>query len=101
MKPTSLTEQLMFNTVRIEAHDGSSGTGFFFNFSDGEFTIPVLITNKHVVNYNRNETVKFLLHLNEGDGQLRKILQLHYKQNGFFILKKICVLYLLIQYLRK
>ena len=29
MKPTSLTEQLMFNTVRIEAHDGSSGTGFF------------------------------------------------------------------------
>lgn len=54
MKLISLTEQLMFNTVRIEAHDGSSGTWFFFNFQENELTIPVLITNKHVVNYNRN-----------------------------------------------
>lgn len=51
MKPISLAEKLMFNTVRIETLDGSSGTGFFFNFKQGELTIPVLITNKHVVNY--------------------------------------------------
>lgn len=68
MKPISLTEQLMFNTVRIEASDGSSGTGFFFNFTEGDLTVPVLITNKHVVNYNNHEMVKFFLHLSEKDG---------------------------------
>lgn len=84
MKPTSLTEQLMFNTVRLEAHDGSSGTGFFFNFSDGEYTIPVLITNKHVVNYNRNETVKFLLHLNDGDGSTKENFAITLQTEWFF-----------------
>lgn len=34
-------------------------TGFFFNFKEGELTIVVLNINKHVVNYNRNETVNF------------------------------------------
>jgi hypothetical protein len=70
MKPISLTEQLMFNTVRIEAHDGSSGTGFFFQFKQDGQTIPVLITNKHVVNNNRRETVKFLIHLSEENGDI-------------------------------
>ena len=72
MKPISLAEKLMFNTVRIETLDGSSGTGFFFNFKQGELTIPVLITNKHVVNYNRTETVKFLLHLREEDDETKE-----------------------------
>ncbi len=95
MKPTSLTEQLMFNTVRIEAHDGSSGTGFFFNFSDGEFTIPVLITNKHVVNYNRNETVKFLLHLNEGDGSTKENFAITLQTEWFFHSEKdLCFIFI-------
>jgi len=68
MKPIGLTEQLMFNTVRIETLDGASGTGFFFVYTEGDFTEPILITNKHVVKYNRNETVKFFLHLREEDG---------------------------------
>lgn len=71
MKPISLAEQLMFNTVRIEALDGSSGTGFFFVFKQGELTIPILVTNKHVVNYNKMETVKFLLHLREKNGETK------------------------------
>lgn len=46
-------EQLCFNTVRIETLDinknSFSGTGFFFNLSiDGE-QVPLLVTNKHVV----------------------------------------------------
>lgn len=84
MKPISLTEQLMFNTVRIEAHDGSSGTGFFFNFQENELTIPVLITNKHVVNYNRNEIVKFFLHLREDDGSTTQNYALTLQTEWFF-----------------
>ncbi|WP_159634242.1 S1 family peptidase [Erysipelothrix anatis] len=84
MKPASLTEQLMFNTVRIEANDSSSGTGFFFNFSEGDYTIPVLITNKHVVNNNRNETVKFLLHLNEGDGSTKENFAITLQTEWYF-----------------
>lgn len=51
-----ITEQLLNGTIRIEAFSGnkiSTGTGFFFNFSvdnNGENQIPVIITNKHVVN---------------------------------------------------
>lgn len=48
MKPVSISEQMMFNTVRLECLDGSSGTGFFFNFEfEDNRIVPVLITNKH------------------------------------------------------
>ena len=37
MQPITISEQLMFNTVKLVASDGSSGTGFFFNFEvDGK-----------------------------------------------------------------
>lgn len=49
----SILEQLCFSTVRIETENSSgrlfSGTGFFFNISLGEKTVPVIVTNKHVV----------------------------------------------------
>ncbi len=70
MKPISVSEQMLYNTVRLEAPNGSSGTGFFFNFNIDNNIYPVLITNKHVVNYNQNETMKFLLHLKNGDEAL-------------------------------
>ena len=63
MKPISISEQMMFSTVRLERMDGSSGTGFFFNFVFDEKVVPVLITNKHVVNNNPQEVMKFQLHL--------------------------------------
>lgn len=50
-----ITEQLLHGTIRIEAIDGkkhSAGTGFFFNYytdSLKSITIPVIITNKHVI----------------------------------------------------
>jgi len=49
----STIEQLCFSTVRIEtaSADGSlfSGTGFFFNLAIGDKTVPLIVTNKHVV----------------------------------------------------
>lgn len=53
----SITEQLQYSTVRIECEnsDGgmSTGSGYFFKFKEkkesGEH-IPVVITNKHVIN---------------------------------------------------
>lgn len=32
MKPISISERMMFNTVRLVASDRSSGTGYFYNF---------------------------------------------------------------------
>lgn len=47
--PTTITEQLLFTTVRIESECGV-GTGFFFNATvDGSRTLPLIVTNKHVV----------------------------------------------------
>lgn len=48
-----LTEKLMYITVQVrcELTDGglSRGSGFIFTYSKGTTTLPVLITNKHVV----------------------------------------------------
>ena len=56
MNPQSLSiaEQLAYCTVRLECDlaggDVSTGTGFFFNFSEkGEQSVPAIVTNKHVV----------------------------------------------------
>jgi hypothetical protein len=51
----SLTEQLCYCTVRIECQNDtgqiSNGSGFFFNFKKSETEIiPIVVTNKHVVN---------------------------------------------------
>jgi hypothetical protein len=53
--PISPTEQLAFATVRIESHftdgDMSCGTGFFFDLAKltSKQAVPVLVTNRHVV----------------------------------------------------
>ena len=95
MQPIGLTERLMFNTVRIETLDGSSGTGFFFNFKFGGETVPVLITNKHVVNDNKIETVKFFLHLKEDDESTQKNCPVTLKAEWFFHSEKdLCFTYL-------
>lgn len=54
IQPNSVTEQMMFVTLRIvglnkEGKPLQFGTGFLFNFTAGEKTLPVLVTNKHVV----------------------------------------------------
>jgi len=51
-----ITEQLLNGTIRIETSNksgSSTGTGFFFNFyadTENKIPLPVIITNKHVVN---------------------------------------------------
>jgi len=62
MKPTSVTEQLLFATVRIETssreHQGT-GTGFAFSFSNGGKQYPFLVTNKHVIEGSENGRLYF------------------------------------------
>lgn len=49
MNPVSISEQMMYNTIRLETESGC-GTGSYFNYKIGDYLIPVIITNKHVVN---------------------------------------------------
>ena len=42
MKPESISEKMMFNTVRLETESGM-GTGFFYNFQVGDATYPTII----------------------------------------------------------
>ena len=58
MKPESISEKMMYNTVRLETESGM-GTGFFYNFHVGDATYPTIITNKHVVNYKQDEKTTF------------------------------------------
>jgi hypothetical protein len=68
MKPQTISEQMLFSTVRLVASNDSIGTGFFFNFAfENNKTVSVIITNKHVVNNNQKEKVKFFLHTKNGD----------------------------------
>jgi len=53
----TISEKLTYSTIRIECKDSngntSTGTGYFFRFKENKETgehIPVLITNKHVIN---------------------------------------------------
>ena len=65
MEPQSLSEQLMLSTILINTEQGR-GTGFFYHFVyDNNVVVPVIITNKHVVNYKRTEKVSFAVHLKD------------------------------------
>jgi len=84
MEPQTISEQLMFNTIRLQTLDGSSGTGFFFNFNIDGNLYPTIITNKHVVNNNPNETMKFLLHLSENEKIVQDNFDAIYSTEWFF-----------------
>lgn len=88
MKPTTISEQMMFNTVRLVARDGSSGTGFFYNFKVGEKIIPTIITNKHVVCNNPNETMTLYLHLKNGENESNENYEVKLSPNWIFHSKK-------------
>lgn len=69
--PQTHAETMMYLTTRLELKDGSNGTGFFFQFEiDGKY-VPIMITNKHVVQYQNRTTVKFKIHT--GDIQAQEI----------------------------
>ena len=54
MNPISISEEMMFNTVRLETNNGT-GTGFFYRFHVDEYECLTIITNKHVINDNPKE----------------------------------------------
>ncbi len=84
-KPQTISEQMLYNTVRLEAGGGSTGTGFFFNFKFSENkTVPVIITNKHVVNGNEDEEVKFFLHTKDKDTPADEKLNISFKTKWYF-----------------
>jgi len=66
IEPKSIGEHIMYSTVRIVGKIPNStniktGTGFFFNFpTDSKEFVPVLITNKHVI--DGTERLGFLIH---------------------------------------
>lgn len=80
---SSISEKLLFSTVKICTSAGS-GTGFFFTFSffGEDKRVPVIITNKHVLNNNTNEETTFLLHTNKND--LRENQSIAYNSDWYF-----------------
>lgn len=84
MEPKTISERLMFNTVRLVASDGSSGTGFFYRFKVDDKIYPTIITNKHVVNDNPNEVMTFYLHVRTGENASSENYQVTYKTNWIF-----------------
>jgi hypothetical protein len=65
IQPQTVSEQLLFSTVRLETSQGT-GTGFFFHFkSDDGIHFPGIITNKHVVHNGPQQEVKFSLHVGQ------------------------------------
>lgn len=48
LNPISITENLLYSTLAVRTDIGD-GTGFIFVKSEADFTLPLLITNKHVV----------------------------------------------------
>lgn len=72
MKVTSLSEKLLFGTIKIETTIApgvtSSGTGFIFLISDDENPKKELyiVTNKHVVKNPISGTLKFILEDDKG-----------------------------------
>jgi hypothetical protein len=67
----SSSEKLTYSTIRIECdlRDGgvATGTGFFFRaYQEGDTTVPVIVTNRHVVRDALQG--RFLLHETDEDG---------------------------------
>lgn len=83
MKPISISEQMMFNTVKLST-SSRSGTGFFFTYSIDNKQYPVIITNKHVVNNKTQEEVVFTLHLKNEDDSSTENQNIAYNTNWYF-----------------
>lgn len=70
VQPIAFSEHILYQTVRLEC-SGYTGTGFIYGFKVGEEEyLPVIITNKHVVDNLTRNTVKFSLHTKDTDGKV-------------------------------
>lgn len=84
MNPQTISEQMMYSTIRLNSNNGSTGTGFFFSFEFNGKTVPIILTNKHVVNYNTKESVTFFLHTKSGTSVIDENLQITFNTEWFF-----------------
>ena len=84
MYPESFSEQLMYSTVRLVASNGNTGTGFFISFELDHVHVPILVTNKHVVNNNPSEVVFCEVHTGEyNKNEIDEISQTIKLDNGW------------------
>ena len=80
IQPISDSEKLLFTTLRIQVED-SIGTGFVFSFNDKakSQTIPVIITNKHVI--KNKVTASTITTLHTGTEDLISVLDENLRVN--------------------
>ncbi len=71
MKPTTVSEKLMYSTMRLVCGT-SCGTGFFFEMQIDKNFFPIIVTNQHVVNYQTKAEVDFCIHIEKDDGVIEK-----------------------------
>lgn len=84
MYPESFSEQLMYSTVRLVSINGNIGTGFFFVFELGDIHVPILVTNRHVINNNPSEVVFCEVHTGDYDKkEVDEISQTIKLENGW------------------
>lgn len=90
MNHKSVSECLMYSTVRITNSEGGCGTASFFEFKYGAYKIPVLITNKHIIAGNEIEgnnvveTTTFYMHLSDENKEPRSNIKIKYKTKWYF-----------------
>jgi hypothetical protein len=85
MTPKTISERMQYCTVRLVTNNGSTGTGFFFKFNfEGGKSVPIIVTNKHVVNHNEDEPVTFYLHTQKDGSVLNENPSIAIKTKWFF-----------------
>lgn len=84
MKPQTISEQMQYSTIRLTTNNGSTGTGFFFEFIFNNKRVPVIFTNKHVVNNNQKEEINFFLHAKNGEMPDDEKLNIKFKTDWHF-----------------
>lgn len=85
IKPQTISEQMLFSTIRLVASNDSTGTGFFFQFNLGENKdVPIIVTNKHVVNDNQDEQVSFFLHTKKDNLPDEEKLNITFQTKWYF-----------------
>ncbi len=85
-------EELMFLTVKITNSNGGEGTGFFYEINfDNNDKCRILVTNQHVINYNKNEEVVINFHMHQGKNNALANIKFRILAQWFFVdSKDIC-----------
>jgi hypothetical protein len=84
IQPKTISEQMQYSTVRLMTNDSSTGTGFFFQFDFGDKKVPVIITNKHVINNNKIKEINFFLHSKKEQELDSEKINIKFKTDWYF-----------------